>query len=157
MASYGLQHAVWVLICDGRKAIVAENGGDAAAPNLQVRETFEHPDLSTREQGTDRPGRTFASMGERRAAQEPSDFHALAEEDFLKKIAAHLERDVSEQKIRHLILVGPPRALGILRHALSPAVHKVVHHEVERDYVRMPIYEIERHLIQHLSGSDTGH
>ena len=151
MAKSGLEHGIWVLICDGRKALFAENAGDAAAPDLKVRQTFEHPDRPTHELGTDRPGRVFATVGERRAATEPTDFHTLAEETFLKGLAAHLEKGVAENRIRALILAAPPRALGVLRETLAPSVRKVVRHEIEKDYVHMPIYEVERHLAQHLA------
>jgi protein required for attachment to host cells len=151
MPKNGLNHDIWVLICDGRKALLAVNVGDAAAPNLKVRRTWEHSDPATHEQGTDRPGRTQASVGARRSATEATDYHMLAEEDFLKKLAAHLEKDVTEHKIAALILAAPPRALGVLRDALAPSVRKIVRHEVEKDYVRMPVYEIERHLTAHLN------
>ncbi len=152
MPKNALEHNVWVLICDGRKALLTQNGGDHAAPNLQVRETFEHPELATHEMGTDAPGRVFAGTGERRGATEQTDFHALAEEDFLKKLAAYLERMVSAGRLDNLILVAPPHALGILRHALAPAARKLVRREVEKDYVRMPMREIERRLAEQLGG-----
>jgi protein required for attachment to host cells len=41
--------------------------------------------------------------------------------------------------------------MGILRRAFSPSVRDVVRHEMEKDYVRMPIYEVERHLSQQLA------
>jgi protein required for attachment to host cells len=151
MAKNGLDHNVWVLICDGRKALLTENAGDAQAPNLQVRETFEHPDPPTRELGTDRPGRMSSSVGDARSAAEPTDLHTLAEEGFLKKLSAHLERSVGNRQIEDLIVVAPPRAIGVLRRAFSPAVRKVVRQEVEKDYVNMPIHEVERQLSRHLA------
>jgi protein required for attachment to host cells len=117
-----------------------------------VRQTFEHPDPPAHELGTDKPGRVFASVGARRAAMESTDFHELAEEDFLKGLAAHLKREVTEHRIGALVLVAPPRALATLRRSLKPSVHKIVLHEVERDYVHMPMYEIEQHLTKHLAG-----
>ena len=150
MAKNYLEHSTWVLICDGGKAILAENAGDAEAPNLRVRETFENPDPPTREQGTDKPGRKFAGVGEARSATEPTDFHTLAEEDFLKRIAHRVESDIGKRRIKNLIVVAPPKAIGVLRREFSPAVRNVLRREVEKDYVRMPIYEVERHLLQQL-------
>jgi len=152
MGKKTLEHNTWVLICDGGKAILAENAGDALAPNLEVRETFEQPDPPTRELGTDKPGRKFAGVGEARSATEPTDFHALAEEDFLRKIATRLERNVGERHIEKLIVVAPPRAIGILRREFAPAVKNVLSHEVEKDYVHMPMAEVERHLSHQLGG-----
>lgn len=150
MPKDGLGYKSWVLVCDGRKALLGENEGDSDAPNLAVRETFEHPDPPTHDLGTDEPGRVFAGTGERRSAIEPTDFHALAEEEFLRHVAAELNRYVSDGRIGSLILVAPPRALGTLRPLLSPATRKIIGHEFEKDYVRMPLYEVERHLVQQL-------
>lgn len=150
MAKNGLEHKVWVLICDGGKAILAQNAGDAAAPNLEVREAFENPDPPTRDQGTDKPGRKFAGMGEARSATEPTDFHEQAEENFLRQIAARVEHDIGKRDIDNLVVVAPPRAIGILRRAFSPQVKNIVRHEVEKDYVHMPMYEVERHLTRQL-------
>jgi len=152
MAKNGLEHKAWVLICDGAKAILAENAGDALAPNLEVRETFEHPDPPTHEQGTDRPGRKFASVGDMRSATEPTDFHTQGEEEFLRQIASRVEHEIGERRIADLVVVAPPRAIGVLRRAFSPRVKSVVQHEVEKDYVHMPIWEVERHLTRQLRG-----
>lgn len=151
MAKHGLGHHSWVLICDGGKAILAENAGDAEVPNLQVREAFEQPDPPTREQGTDKPGRKFSGVGEARSATEQTDFHYLAEEDFLRKIVSRIERDVSERRIENLVVVAPPRAIGLLRREFSPAVRNVLRHEVEKDYVHLPMAEVERHLSRQLA------
>ena len=43
----------WVVVCDGRKAMILENMGDAQSPNLRKKETYEHPDPPTHELGTD--------------------------------------------------------------------------------------------------------
>ena len=152
MSKNGLNHKVWVLICDGQKALLTENEGDAAAPNLKIRQTFGYSDLPTHEQGSDKPGRAFADVGQRRSATESTDFHELAKEDFLKMLAAHLERGVSDHQIKSLILVAPPHALGILRNAIPSSVRKIVQHEIEKDYAHMPVYEIERHVMHQLAG-----
>ena len=46
----------WVVVCDGRKALILENVGDQAFPILHTREVREHADLPTGEQGSGVPG-----------------------------------------------------------------------------------------------------
>ena len=46
----------WIVVCDGRKALILENLGDRVFPNLHTKEVREHPDLSTSAQGSDAPG-----------------------------------------------------------------------------------------------------
>ena len=61
----------WVVVCDGRKWLILENKGDAELPNLLIREerTAENP--PTREQGSDRPGRSHSSVGRRAQRRRP--------------------------------------------------------------------------------------
>src|ERR1700730_254767 len=47
----------WVVVCDGRKALILENLGDEKFPNLRCREEHDHPDPPTRELGTAPPGK----------------------------------------------------------------------------------------------------
>jgi len=153
MSKTTFKHGAWALICDNRKAIFAINEGDEAAPNLRVHKTMEHPDERTRELGTDKPGRAFSGADDRRSAMEPTDFHRLSEEAFLAKVAAVLEREVSERKIEYLIIAAPPQTTGTLRKLLSPAVQKVLQCEVEKDYVRVPLHTVEQRLAKHLQES----
>ncbi len=53
---------------------------------------------------------------------------------------------MSKGEAKALIIVAPPRALGVLRHAYSPRLRAVLKAEVDKDYVRTPIHEIEKHL-----------
>src|SRR3954470_11825152 len=50
----------WVVVCDGRKALIPENLGDEMLPNIRTREVHEQPNPSTGAQGTDAPDRLMA-------------------------------------------------------------------------------------------------
>jgi protein required for attachment to host cells len=151
MAKVGLSNGVWVLVCDGAKALLFENTGDAQYPKLETREVMEHSDVKDREIKSDAPGRTFSSSGTgRRGGGEEVDYHDQAEEQFLKAVAHKLDTDVGQHRIRHLIVVAPNRALGRLRHQLSHGVQSAIVAELDKDYVKMPVYEIEKHLAKAL-------
>ena len=45
-----------------------------------------------------------------------------------------------------MIIVAPPRALGVLRRAYSPRLKAALKAEIDKDFVRTPIYEIEKQL-----------
>ena len=153
-----VKSCVRVLICDSRKALLACNVGDHRAPNLQVRKTLERPELTSHDLGADRPGRAFSGADQRRSAVGDqrcsavgeADFHRLEGEQFLAEVASELERNVSEQRIRDLIVVAPPQPAGMLRKNLSPAVRKVLRHDIEKDYVRSPMPRLERQLTKQL-------
>lgn len=136
----------WVVVCDGAKALILENAGDAISPNLKTREVHAQPDSKTSEQGTDAPGRSINSNGSRRSAMEQTDWHAQAEQQFLVDLAKRLDAAVTAGDTKSLIVIAPPRALGLLRQAFSAAVRNAIRAEIDKDYVKMPLYEIEKHL-----------
>ena len=107
----------WVVVCDGAKALILENTGDAKFPNLRTVEVFEQKSLATHEIGSDAPGRSHSSLGHGRSSVEQTDFHDQAEQTFLLKLAKHLDTALAAGKVKSLIVVAPPRALGVLRPA----------------------------------------
>ena len=146
MSAIKIKAGDWVAVCDGRKALILKNQGDAVFPNLRTLETHEHDDAKTADQGTDRPGRVHESTGTARSAVEQTDWHTQAEEDFLRTIAERLNDAVTKGETRSLILIAAPRALGVLRQLITPAVQDAICAEIGKDYVNMPVHEIETHL-----------
>ena len=136
----------WVVVCDGAKALVLENIGDVKFPNLKTVEVIEEKHPATHELGTDAPGRSHSSVGHGRSAVSQTDFHDQAEHDFLVRLATHLDAALGAGKVKSLVVVAPPRALGVLRPAYSPALKAAVRAELHKDLVKMPVYEIEKHL-----------
>jgi protein required for attachment to host cells len=134
------------VVCDGAKALVLENAGDPKFPNLKTIEVFEQKDLPTHALGTDVPGRSNASVGRNRSAFEQTDWHDQAEQAFLVHLAQRLDAALTAGKTKSLIVVAPPRALGMIRPAYSHALKGAVRAEVDKDFVKMPVHEIEKHL-----------
>lgn len=147
MAELKIDSGAWVVVCDGAKALVLENAGSRKTPNLRTREVYQHDDLKTRDIGTDRPGRSFSSVGEGRSAMQQADWHDQEEQRFLAKLAARLDKAVLGGETVSLIVVAPPRAIGVLRREFSAHVRQAIRAEVEKDYVKMPVDEITRHLM----------
>jgi protein required for attachment to host cells len=146
MSDLMIRNGEWVVVCDGGKALILENAGDAKFPNLKMVEVFEQKDLPTREIGTEKPGRTNSSVGQGRSAYEQTDWHNQQEEAFLTRLVEHLDGALSAGKVKSLIIVAPPRALGVLRPAYSHAVKQAVRVELDKDLVKMPVHDIEKHL-----------
>jgi protein required for attachment to host cells len=136
----------WVVVCDGTKALVFSNEGDAELLNLKPIEISVEPDPPTHELGTDRPGRVHQSKGVSRSAVEGTDFHAQAEAEFISKLAERLDRAACDHEVKHIIIVAPPKALGILRKHMSPALQALVRAEIVKDLAQLSTPEIEKHL-----------
>lgn len=140
-----LRHGLWLVVCDGQKALLLENVGDHVFPKLETHETYRQENPPSHDQGSAPPGRVFAS-GERRAATEENDLHQQKAEHFLGEVAEDINRFVAAGRIRALALVAPARALGILRSRISEKTQKILVAELVHDYVKMPVHEIERSL-----------
>jgi protein required for attachment to host cells len=137
----------WVIVCDGAKALFLQNAGDSKFPNLQTREVMEQTVPPTSELGTDKPGRSHSSVGHGRSAVEQTDFHTQREDEFLRSIMLKLDTAAQAGQMKSIILVAPPRALGVLRQHYTHALKQAVRDEIQKDYVKMPVHEIEKHLV----------
>ena len=146
MSELLIRHGEWVIVCDGAKALVLENAGDAKFPNLKMREVYEQKDIPTRLLGADKPGRTHSSIGQNSSAVTQTDWHNQAEQAFLTHLAQKLDAEVVAGKVKSLILVAPPRALGMIRHAYSHALRGAIRTEIDKDLVKHPVHDIEKHL-----------
>lgn len=128
----------WVVVCDGRKALVLQNAGDEVFPNLQTRETHEP---------TNKTGNAAEPASEEGSDVAQAERHDIqSEQDFITGVAKRLDAAVSGGETEALFVVAAPRALGVLREAYTPAVRKAVREEIAKDYVNMPVYEIEKLL-----------
>src|SRR5450432_2118479 len=108
MSELFIHEGEWVVVCDGAKALILENTGDAKFPNLRTVEVFEQKALDTHELGTDAPGRSHSSLGHGRSSVEQTDWHDQAERAFLVQLMKHLDAAISAGKVTSLIMVAPP-------------------------------------------------
>ena len=116
MSKLKIRQGDWVIVCDGRKALVLENAGDEKFLNLKTREVFDHPDQKTSEL-------------------------------VLQTLAGHLDAELKAGRTKSIVIVAPPRALGVLRPAYSHDVRKALLTEIDKDLVALPLHEIEKHLM----------
>lgn len=135
-----------VFVGDGTKALLLRNTGNAERVNLVVERIFAQENPATHDQGTDRPGRSFASSGAQRSALEQTDWHQLAEDRFVGESAERLYRHAKAGHFQALIVVAPPKVLGQLRKAFHREVSDRVTAEVAKDLTAHPIHEIEKLL-----------
>jgi protein required for attachment to host cells len=148
MTKLMLPHNGFVFVGDGRKALFLRNDGDEKFPNLKTEQVYiDHHNPPTREQGTDQPGRAFSSIDGRRSGVAQTDWHELEESRFAREVAAALEKVVRERKVKTLVVAAPPRTLSELRHAFHGDVKSRIVAEVDKDLTKLPVYQIEKHLV----------
>jgi protein required for attachment to host cells len=137
-------HNALVLVGDGQKALFLRNKGTAQQVKLVVEQVLERDNPPTREQGSDRPGRSSASVGAARSTMEETDWHNIAEERFAGELADALYRHAHANLFEKLVIVAPPKVLGTLRKALHAEVAERVAAEVPKELTSHPVAEIER-------------
>jgi len=146
MKNISVKAGEWIVVCDGGKALILENQGDAKFPNLRTHTTYEQEDPKTSDMGTDRPGRVHESATNARSAVEQTDWHDQAEQDFLKTLASHLDKALEKGEVKSMVIVAAPRALGMIRPHYSHALKEAIRAEISKDMVNMPVYEIEKQI-----------
>jgi protein required for attachment to host cells len=147
MAELKIRQGAWVVVCDGRKAVVLENVGDQDYPDLRIKETETHKAERTSDLGTDKPGTVHQSHEAMRSSVEQTDWHDREEEAFLKELAAHLDKAIVGKDATGLVVVAPPRALGMIRKAYSHAVREALIAEIDKDLTGVPADQLEERIL----------
>jgi protein required for attachment to host cells len=142
----------WILIADTATAHVVASSGKADELT-EVEDIRLQGDASpSRELAADRPGRAFDRAGDGRHGMEPpTDPHRVEQERFVREIAAVLGEAAQRQRFDRLVLVAPPRFMGLLRDALPPGVASKVGAELTKGLTRLSIHELPDHLAPVLS------
>ena len=114
--------------------IVVADGGVArflsrARPGARLAELVDvRMGAEAMEPARDRPPRVHDSVGSgRHAIERRPNPHDAAEDAFLQSVAEKTHELIRLNKISQLVLCAPPRALGVLRAALSPPGARAPH------------------------------
>lgn len=129
----------WILTADAGKATVWEwsskPGPLTPVPDFNL--IAEDTRGFARDLKSDRPGRSFASVGARRSAMEPpNDPHDLAKARFMKQISDSLESAARDRRFSQLVIMAPPQMLGVLRQELSDTVRRTIATEIDKDLTK---------------------
>ncbi len=142
----------WVLVADGGQAKVFENLGPGKGLRPVAGLSFEDEHLQAREIASDRPGRSFSSVGHGRSAMEPaSDPVAMRERRFVERLADLLADRLAAGAFDRLIIAAAPTALGDLRPALGKPLRDVILLELPKDLTKLTTRDLEANLSAHLA------
>jgi protein required for attachment to host cells len=141
-APYIVPHNSLVLVGDGQKALFLRNRGNPLNVDLVVERILEQDNPATREQGTDRPGRSISSLGVPRSAMDEVNWHQFAKERFASELAKALYRHAHAHPLERLVIIAPPKILGCLRKAFHPEVLERIVTEIPKELTSHPVSEI---------------
>lgn len=126
----------WILVAHQAGARVFENHGPGKG--LALLQEIEHAQGRERDSqiDTDRPGRSFRknSGDPRRAAMSRSEGphdHAVAA--FARELAHKLQQGRVQNRFQRLVLVAPPRFLGLLRSSLDGPTAQMLAGSLHKD------------------------
>ena len=138
-----------IVVADQAEAIFYDT------PSLQARPT-EVAHISDplahqhdRDFCSDRPGRSYESVGGQRHAIEREDDPRQREAvRFAKRISRRLDEARRKGEYDELIVVAGPPFLGLMRREMSRPTRERVVHEIRKDLVHSPVESLRRHLPQ---------
>ena len=128
-----LKTGTLALVADGRRLMLLRNDGTATAPRLVEVAEEEAPNPPTRDQGSDRPGRTHASSGERRSGYGDTDWHEQGETDFARYAAGVLENAAGNGGAAPIVVIAAPKTLGMLRDHYGRNTRQQLVLEIDKD------------------------
>lgn len=137
----------WILIADGTQARVLEHNGPGKGLSTVKGLDWSITPLQSQDIDSDRPGRGHSSAGSSRSAMEPkTDPAQHREAEFVRSVAAELDRKAKEGAFDRIVIAADPIALGNLRKNLSDHVKKAIVAELDKDLTNLPTQNIDKHL-----------
>jgi protein required for attachment to host cells len=136
-----------IVVADQAEAIFYD------APSLEARPTevgrISDPiaHQHDRELASDRPGRSYESVGgARHAIERENDPRWQEAVRFARRISCRLDDALRKGEFDELIVVAGPPFLGVIRSELSRPARERVVHEIRKDLVHGPVEALRRHL-----------
>jgi protein required for attachment to host cells len=126
----------WILVADASFARFFELDDEGAW--VLIKE-LEH--VESREQGQDlmenRPYKTQHLEEMTAKGHNPVEFKHLEAEKFARELVTQLDQGQAANAFESLVLVAPPKFLGLLREHLSTTIRRKITMELAKDYTTL--------------------
>jgi len=148
----------WFLVADASRSRILETS--LSDPSLREIDARIHPAsrMHTSELVADGAGRTMKGLGrETHSAMEPrTSRHEVEVRAFALDLVHHLNESLRAGRFDALVIVSPPRFLGILRENLTHELLAVVTATVAKDYTHSSVSQLRDGLELHGSWKPVG-
>ena len=143
------QGNTWVLVADARAARIFDVEDAGLPPRLRM--TLEAGKRGAAHGPGGAPAPEAAAHGARPPPGEKSAPHleTKAEQDewrFAHELTKVLERGLADNHFKNVVLVAPPRMLGMLREALTRGVADLLRASTPKDWSHLPDRELAEHV-----------
>ena len=132
-----------VIVADNARARIFASG--SAINRLQELEVFAHPEahLSNIDLVGDSAGKSVDGHG---SLDPATDARMVEAQAFAKLLGKHLKELHNQQHFDQLILIAPPRFLGLLRKELDTPLDKLVTQSIDKDLTTASLEEIIEYI-----------
>jgi protein required for attachment to host cells len=137
----------WILVARRSNAVIFSSQGPGVP--LAVVNEIDNPRgrLKNRDIDADRPGRTFDRRGfGRHAVSTEESPTERVEHEFAVRLAEQVDHDRALNAFDRLVLVAPPKLLGMLRSELPHPTRHLVVGELAKDLVEATPTEVREQL-----------
>lgn len=135
--------ATWIVVADTAHARLYR--WDESDKELEALpgKAFFGENRPGREAMADRPGRSHASVtGTQYALQPHTDPREVDRQHFVHDLAETLEDAVAQGEADRLVLIAPPKALGMLRAELSASAEKSIAAHLDKDFTHLAVHDL---------------
>lgn len=136
-----------IVVADQAEAIFYDTPSLQAQPRevAHISDPLAHQ--HARDFSSDRPGRSYESVGgQRHAIEREEDPRQREAVRFAKRISRRLDEARRKGEYDELIVVAGPPFLGLMRKQMSRPTRERVVHEIRKDLVHSPVDSLRRHL-----------
>jgi protein required for attachment to host cells len=136
-----------IVVADQAEAIFYDTPSLQAQPKevAHISDPLAHQ--HDRDFSSDRPGRSYESVGgQRHAIERENDPRQREAVLFAKRISQRLDAARRKGEYDELIVVAGPPFLGLMRKELSRPTRERVVHEIRKDLVHSPVESLRSHL-----------
>ncbi len=139
----------WIVIADGARARILLNEGRGRGVVSVAGGEWLADHAPDRELNSDRPGRTFDSVGAGRHAMEPtSSPHQRHKAEFARMLVDHLMTQRANRAFDQLVIVAAPATLGEIRTHLNKDLEACLLGEIDKDLTHIRDNELGPHLAE---------
>ncbi len=135
----------WIAVVNGRQAHFYTKGPEKRLGDLN--HTLTALPVRTTNEARKSLGRVHDRFGPARHIAEPHTEDKEQERHlFAQQVADYLQASLAEKQYDRLIMVAPPKTLGVLRKLLSAPVKGVIALELDKDFIHLSPEQIQKHL-----------
>ena len=137
----------WILVADASRARVL--AGDRRLRDVVLVEEIDHAAgrLRASDLTTDGAGRSAGARGTAPSAMDAHTDPAAVEHDaFARALVERVATAFGAGQFQQLVIVAPPRFLGLLRRHLPPALADRVVATLDRDLTQVPVHDLSDRL-----------